>query len=138
MMIAFVMFPMVLSAAHDIQIDDTTDSFAGVTTDVAVTTANVVLTGDLWNDDNGHITSITSSLETDVPVAGTYVAATHTLSVSGLTASETRTLTVLYEADALGDYTGLGSMVGIAPMIIFIGLLFAGGLSVFTGVRSKF
>ncbi len=46
------------------------------------------------------------------------------------------THTVLSDAN-LSDYTGLESIVSIAPLIIFVGMLFGGGLLTFSGARSR-
>ena len=46
------------------------------------------------------------------------------------------THTVLSDAN-LSDYTGLESIVSIAPLIIFVGMLFGGGLLTFSGVRGR-
>jgi len=40
-----------------------------------------------------------------------------------LHASDTRTLVVTYDIDALTDYTGMGSIVGITPLLIWIGIM---------------
>lgn len=46
------------------------------------------------------------------------------------------THTVLSDAN-LSDYTGLESIVSIAPLIVFVGMLFGGGLLTFSGVRKR-
>ena len=136
-MIAFVMFPMVLDGADDIKSDDQTDTFASCSTGVGETTYDVVLTKDLLDDVVTNVTSITSTLSgTDSPTAQTYVASTDTLTVAGLAASGTRTLTVNYEADALSGYTGLDSMVNFGPLIIFMGIIVASVASLWSGVQS--
>ncbi|MDD5095170.1 MAG: hypothetical protein PHV74_12465 [Dehalococcoidia bacterium] len=43
--------------------------------------------------------------------------------------------TILDDAN-LADYTGLESLVSIAPLIIFVGMIFSGGFFVFTGART--
>lgn len=135
-MIAFVMFPMVLDGAHDIRTDPCTVT-GDITTGVGELDGDVVFTVPLYNDTTANINTLTSDNVADTPVAGTYTAATNTLNVTGLAASDSRTITITYTGDATADYTGLGSLVSIAPLIIFVGLLFAGGLSVFTGIRNR-
>ena len=42
---------------------------------------------------------------------------------TGLAADDSRTLTITSETDALGDYTGMGALVGIAPLLIFVAVI---------------
>ena len=121
--VLFVIFPIVMTSTHELQTDEYIQTEADVTTDVAVTTADVVLTKALWDADVAYVTSVTSDLETDVPVADSYVAGTKTLTVSGLTVSETRTLVITHEYDGLTTYTGMGALVAIAPLLLFIAVL---------------
>lgn len=44
--------------------------------------------------------------------------------------------TILTDAN-LADYTGLGTIVGIAPTLIFVSMLFGGGVLTYLGVKSK-
>ncbi len=37
----------------------------------------------------------------------------------------------------LADYTGLETIVGIAPTLIFVSMLFGGGVLTYLGVKSK-
>jgi len=120
--ILMIVFPIVMSATHDLQIDEQADAFAGVATGAGETDADVVLTVDLYGDDNTNVLSIVSSLETDVPVAGTYTAATNTLNVTGLTAESSRTLTVTYEIDALTSFTGMAALFGITPLHVTVSI----------------
>lgn len=121
--ILMIIFPIVMSATHDLQTDVQTDVFEGVTTGAGETAADVVLTVDLYQDETAHVLSVTSDNESDTPVAGTYTAATNTLNVTGLAESDTRTLTVQYEYDALTNYTGMGALVGITPLLIWVAIL---------------
>ena len=45
------------------------------------------------------------------------------------------TNTILSDAN-IADYTGLESIVEIAPLIILVGLLFSGGFFMYSGARS--
>jgi hypothetical protein len=36
---------------------------------------------------------------------------------------------------SLSTYTGLESVVKVAPLIVFVGLLFGGGFSMFSGIK---
>jgi hypothetical protein len=121
--ICIIFFPLVMDSTHDIKTDEQIDTFAAVTTGAGETAADVVLTLDLYNDSTANIISITSNEVTDVPVAGTYTAGTNTLNVTGLAASLSRTLTVTYEYDALTEFTGMSSIVGMTPLIIWVAIL---------------
>ncbi len=44
--------------------------------------------------------------------------------------------TILTDAN-LADYTGLETIVGIAPTLIFVSMLFGGGVLTYLGVKSK-
>lgn len=107
--------------------DAQTQSFAVTTTAVAPadTTANVTITRDLFQDDVGKVTSITSNNTFDAPAASTYTAATNVILVSGLVANATHTLTVNYKADSENDV-----MEVLGP---FLGFLIIGGLLVGIG-----
>ncbi len=121
--VMFVLFPIILDSSHELQTDATTETEAAVVTGVGVTNADVVLTNDPWQDDVDYVLTITSDEVTDVPVANTYTTATNTLNITGLAADDSRTLTITYETDALGDYTGMGALVGIAPLLIFVAVI---------------
>lgn len=44
--------------------------------------------------------------------------------------------TILTDAN-LADYTGLETIVGIAPTLIFVSMLFGGGVLTYLGVKGK-
>lgn len=135
--IAFVIFPVILEGTHDIRVDDATGQFAGVATGVGVTTATVTLTDPLYDADTYWVSNIGSTEGTDTPTASSYASATQNLTVGGLAENKTRTLTVAYSADALTNYSGVSPLVTVAPLIIFVGLLFGGGSLLYFGVRRR-
>jgi len=120
--VLMVIFPIVMSSTHDLQTDEYTQ-VAEVTTGVGVTAGDVVLTYAAWNDSNSSVISVVSSEETDTPVIGTYTAATKTLNITGLAESLTRNITLVYEHDALTSFTGMGSLVGITPLLLWISVI---------------
>lgn len=121
----FNFMPNLTDSTHELQTDAATQSFAAVTTGAGETAADVVLTVDPYKDRTTSITSITSDnvLDVDPLVAATYTTATNTLHVTGLVASQSRTLTVNYEIDALTDFTMMGTIVSWTPVLIVIGAL---------------
>lgn len=121
--VMFVLFPIVMESSHELQTDVATQTEAAVATGIGEVAADVVLTTALWADSNTNVVSVTSDNVLDTPVAGTYTAGTRTLNVTGLAANDTRALTLSYKIDALTDYTGMGQMVAVAPLLLFMGVL---------------
>lgn len=101
---------------------DTTENFV-VATAAAQTTANVTLSYDLYQAATAEIIEITSTDETDTPVASTYTEATKKLLVAGLNDDSSRTLTVQYYAETDDDTMRI---IGpFAGFLIFGGIIFA-------------
>ena len=121
--IMMIMMPLVMSSTHDLQTDSQTDSYAAAV--VGGGSTDVVLTEDLWNDDTSYVTAMTADGALAVPVADSYVNATNTLTITGLGADTPQAITVTYEYGALDDYTGMGEMAAVAPLLIFISLIAA-------------
>lgn len=133
--IAFIMFPMVLDSMTDIKTDVVTQGFANMTTGANETEAVATLSLSLYDDTVLSVDDITSNKEADYPVAQSYSKATKQLTIGGLVENSTRVLMVDYKVDGLTDYTGIATMAGIAPFLIFIGLLVGGGLGIWSGFR---
>ncbi len=109
---------------HDIRTEELTESFSGVVTAAGISAANVTLASDPFLDRTAEVVSITSNI-TETPVATTYTTATNFLLVGSLGASETRTLTVVYDSQRDDDYMAI-----IGPFMTFLilgGILFAIG-----------
>jgi len=134
--IAMIMFPIILEGTHDIATDQQIDTSTNVATSGTPSYQGVItLSQDLYNNSVGQVTSITSSSGTDTPVAATYVSASGSLTVTGLLDTGTRTLVTTYDYDAIDTYSGMDSVVHIAPLFVFVGLLFGGSLSAYAGFR---
>lgn len=100
--------------------EDTTEAFS-VTTAAGVTTANVTLANDLYQDDVSEVISISSNISGESPIASTYSDTSGKLLVSALNPSATHTLTVNYYADTDSDVI---YVVGpFLPLLIIGGLL---------------
>lgn len=110
--------------------EGTTEAHA-VTTGAGVTTANVTLSNDLFQDDVSEVITITSNITGEEPIATTYTAATNRLLVSALNASATHTLTVNYRADS--DSTVMAALGPFLAILIFGGLM----AGIFMGMRHK-
>lgn len=90
-----------------------------VDTAVGVTTGNVTLANDIFDDDTDAL-DIDSDLHTDHPTFSTYNATTRFLVFSGLTANTSRTITVVYYSDALNAYASVNTFLDYLPYIWFI------------------
>jgi hypothetical protein len=77
-----------------------------------VTTANVTLLKELYEDDTSEV-AILSDDSDDIPVLVEYHTATRILDISGLAQSTNRTLTVSYDIDALEPSSGIATFLGV-------------------------
>ena len=89
--------PAFFTSVNDAQVQEYTQTFAGVTTGAAVYSANVTLSEDLHNDSPISVTDSSSNITSDSPSAATYNSVSGVLTVEGLDASQTRTLSITYE-----------------------------------------
>lgn len=122
---------VITTGIHDLRTDEVIQS-EEVVTGVGETTADVVLNSALFRDGISEVDSITSTVE-ETPVSSSYAAETQTLTVSGLDADETRTLTITYYTELDDVYMGI-----IGPFLLFIifgGIIFALIWSVVKGRR---
>ena len=134
--ISLIIFPIILTGAEEIVTAPSTD-ISQVTTGVGVTSGTMTLTNDPWNNSVNNITSVTSSTTSDTnPAASSYNSSTNILTVTGLAASTTRTLTAGYNYSDISSYTGLESVVEIAPLMLFTALFIGGGLMSYSGYRA--
>ena len=111
----------VTDAAYDFRTDVKEDTFR-VGTGAGVTSGNVTLVKEVYNDDSSTI-SITSDDSDDIPVLVAYHPTTRLLDLSGLAISSNRTLTVSYDVDALGASTALSNFIDKVPWIWLICLI---------------
>lgn len=113
--------------------EDTTQSYI-VATGAGVTTANVTLSLELYNDEVTEVISVTSN-ETETPIASSYDDATQKLLIAALNANDSRTLTVNYYGLPDDDV-----MNAIGPFLAFIvigGLVFAIVYGVWKGRKGR-
>ncbi len=96
-----------------------TDNFSIATSNVQ-TSINITLTHPLFQADT-HYATVSSNVNTDVPLASNYTASTNKLTVSGLTANITRLLTVSYSIGALDS--NVDAAVRQMPSIWFYGIV---------------
>jgi hypothetical protein len=123
-------FPMTMDAIHGLQTNERTDA------DLAKSSSNVTLTHDLWQEDPDSVVTAVDD-KGNVLTATTYVEATRVLTLSGWHA-EAATADIVYEVDALTQFTGFGPAVAMSPLLIWLLFLGGAGWSVFSGFKSKF
>ena len=111
---------------------DTVEQSYGVTTSGNVTT-DVALTHPLWRDSVTYVTRLSSNITGDSLIADNYTSASQALSLSGLAASATRTLTVEYQTAGLNEYTGADE-VSVALPAIVVGLFLILVLAIVVGI----
>lgn len=137
--IILLLFGTMLTGIQTAQTDERTDAFTSVVTGVGESEADVVLVADPYDDNILNVIEITSTLGTDAPLADSYVTSTNTLTVRGLTASQTRTLDVLYRYDAMtGDASMVSNLMGYIPLFVVMAIviiLIGGGWAVWQRVR---
>lgn len=113
LVLLFAGFGTIISEGiHNLRTDEQVQNNI-VVTGMGITTADVVLTHALFNDNTAQVASITSTLA-ETPVATTYTAATKTLTISALTANDTRTLTISYYTELDDEYMQI-----IGPFLTF-------------------
>lgn len=102
----------ITTGLHTWRTDDISQT-AVVTTGEAETTGDVILTRELFAGNVSEIHTLSSSIS-ETPITGTYVAATDTLTITNLTASQTRTLTLGYYSEKEDEYLQI-----IGPFLAF-------------------
>jgi len=120
--------------AYDFRTDIRTDTFTSPTA-VGVTTANVTLIKELYDDDISTI-DLSSDLATDAPLANSYNATSRQLGMTGYTANTTRTIEVSYDIDALDGSTAINNLVDKIPFIWLLAIIAfapAALFAIFTG-----
>ena len=108
----------VTEGIYDFRTDVREDNFT-VLTAAGVTNSTVQLFTDIYDDDVSTI-DLSSNNGDDNPTYSSYNATPRNLTVSGLSADATRTLTVFYDIDALTESAAVGNLL---DMIDFLWIL---------------
>lgn len=124
-----IAIPFVFSEIDEALTEETTQNFAGVTTAAGIYAANVTLGEALWNNSRTSVSSVSSNLSGyDTPSTSYYNTVSHALEVSGLDASQTRTLSVDFKIDSTTLPSGFATfLVLFRWWYLFMGLGTAGG-----------
>lgn len=108
-----------------------------VTTGGGVTTADIILTQELLDNETYHVT-ISSNLTGDAAVPSAYTSATRTLTVGGLLAGNSRQLTVTYRYNQLNDVFWAADTISRAwPVTLGVGILGVIGAAVYVAAQRR-
>jgi hypothetical protein len=116
--VILIFFPMLTTGVHDVQTSQSTETHADVIT-TSGTTGSLTLTDPVWQERVNQVT-LSGGTTGDTMVATSLSTDGKTLVVAGLKTTATRNITVEYATDALGDYTGLGTFVGLVPLLAML------------------
>lgn len=119
--ICLLLFGTMIGGITDAQTDERTDTFIS-TTGIGETTDDVVLVSDIFDDNLNNVVSITSNNSDDAPLPDTWVGASNTLTVRGLNADDTRTLTIIYKYDNL-DNEPVQTFFWLIPLLVAVALV---------------
>jgi hypothetical protein len=119
--IILVLFGSMMAGIKSAQTDERDDAFNAVTTGPGVTTADVVLVTDIYDNDILNVSSIVSDNIADAPLANAYTPASNTLEIRGLADTDTRNLIVTYAYGTLtGAASSTSSFLNMIPIFIAI------------------
>lgn len=105
-----------LDSIYDFRTDVQTQNYT-VETEADETTASLQLSTALWEGDVAKA-SISSNITVDAPIASSYNSTNRELTVTGLAASQNRTLDVSYDVASLTDYPGVSGGILHVPGIL--------------------
>lgn len=117
--VLMIVFPIVMGATHDLQTVEQVDADLAITAGPPIT---VTLTETLWKARSSCVISMVGDNAGDVFVYSSYANKVLTVTCTPAVPVST-TMTVTYEVDGLTDYTGMGALVGITPLLIWIAVL---------------
>ena len=114
--IVLLMFGGFMAAIHNFRGKDFTEPHI-IATGAGVTTATITLASDVMDGDNTNI-KISSTNMLDAPVPYSYNDNNHQLTVNGLNAADTRTLTITYPVLQLDGFTDTAARFFPAYLIL--------------------
>ncbi len=112
--------PTVLTGVNEFRTTDREDVYS---VDTAAASTDVVLTQDLYSDATYNVTSVSSNVTEDAPLASSYEAATNTLTITGLSGDAVHRLTVDYKINALTEFPGAASGASTVPLFLILGVI---------------
>ncbi len=136
-LVIILLLPSTVPSIQDFRSESFTEAQGSITTAAGITSANVTLTQDLFDDATSEIVSITSSDATDIPLATTYTAASNKLLVIGLNDDASRTLTIVYKIGTLTDFWGVDLASRTLLTFIILGVIGVVAAAVYQGTRRE-
>lgn len=131
--IIILLMPAVLLSVNDFLMDEYEASYI-VTTGANATSTDITLTQELY-DDQTYNAVVTSNITADAPVPSSYVSSTQVLTVTGLDADNSRTLTVTYQIDALELFFASGVTARAWMLLLALGVIGIIVAAVYNAVR---
>ncbi len=116
-----ILMASTMGAINDFRSAATTATY-DVTTAAGVTSTNLTLSQGVLDTFLPNVTSVSSNLTADAPIASTLISST-VLTVSGLEANDARRLTVIYRAPKLDNYTGADLAAKWWPLFLVISII---------------
>lgn len=131
-------FPVALDGISSAYTQKALDSTNESVVTVNYTTANVTLDYRLFNDSISEVSSITSNVS-ETPAASSFNTTDFNLLISPVTGNATHNFTISYYhadiIDGTSGFTGIGSVLLIAPTLLLLGFLVATVVTGFFGIR---
>lgn len=120
--------PFAFASIDEAASDEYTENFNSISTGAAVTTSNVTLAQDIYEDHINQVISISSNVSSDSPSATAINTVSRLLDVSGLSPSTIRTLSVTYRTDSSTMPSGMSTFwLFLRWFYVFMIIGFAGG-----------
>lgn len=121
-LVCVILFMLPLTSAIYYFRTDVYEDIYNYETGGGVTTANVVLTYPIYNNDTNTIVMY-SDLFSDVPLYSAYNTTTRLLDITGMTAASNRTLRVNYDINALVSNPAISILMDWTPYIWYLMLI---------------
>ncbi len=99
--------------------------------------ANVTLSQDLFSGHAYNVINLASDNGNDLPIPSNYVANTNQLTIIGLEANTTRTMTITYRISALDDYFGADILAKSLPVLIGLGIFALIGCAIYSAFPER-
>jgi hypothetical protein len=115
--------------------EEYSENFA-VTTGSNVTTTSETLAYDSYYSDLTGLTAESDNVS-DTPVVMSYDSDTNDVGVSGLAASDSRTLTIGYYRESGTEFYGFTGFMRLLPFLVMIGGVIACIFAIYSGIKSR-
>lgn len=120
-----LLLPLAYVGLDIAQHEDYEQLAAGITTGSLDTDADITLANLPDPNRAASVKSITSTVDTDIPVVSNYDETTKVLTVGGLTAEETRSLEITYQIESatITSYPFLGTFIIAISYLLVLGII---------------